>query len=605
MKKRLRILGLLGLFWVAFFVACRALFLFYHFGQTATLSAKEIATIFLLGLRMDLAMTGYWLVLPGLVLSIPYLHRGQGEAIHSVTLFFLLISSIIVVVDLELYTHWGFRINETPLFYIGSGALGSVQPYRLILQTGLLGLLVLLFVFLYWKVMVVRFGDLRPLPLAFAPVMLLITASLIIPIRSSLTVAPLNSGVVYFHKTRAFPNHAGINATWNFFNAVLAQEHMKYSSDFYKGNDSRQILAQLVESTNPSRPLLRLKRPNIILIALESFTSNIIAPLGGKAGVTPNLNRLIPAGVLFDNLFASGDRTDKALVSILSGFPAQPNSSIIKYPEKTEHLPFLPRVLSGLGYHTSFVYGGDIGFANMESYLNTAGFSHITTDDDFDEGFLGSKWGIADQYLFERLLQECDTARGPFFKVALTLSSHEPFDVPMKTVFPGSDENSMFLNASHYTDKCLGELFRQASQRSWWKETLIILIADHGHQYPDPYEFQAKGRFKIPMLWLGGALAVRDSVIHTFADQPDMVNTLLAQVDKVHPEFQFSKDILDRKARPFAVYMFQNGFGYVDPTGEMVYDFDYKVYVLKTAGAEGIKSGSAYIQALFDAYNSL
>jgi len=67
---------------------------------------------------------------------------------------------------------------------------------------------------------------------------------------------------------------------------------------------------------------------------------------------------------------------------------------------------------------------------------------------------MNSKWGVADQYVFERLLQECDTARAPFFKVALTLSSHEPFDVPMKTVFQGADENSMFLNASHYTDKC-------------------------------------------------------------------------------------------------------------------------------------------------------
>jgi len=143
----------------------------------------------------------------------------------------------------------------------------------------------------------VQFVDLQPLSLPFTLVMLLVTASLIIPIRSSLTVAPMNSGVVTSIKQRRFPNHAGINATWNFFNSLLAQEHLNYPSDFHKGTDSRAILAQLEESVNPTRPLLTLKRPNIILIALESFTSNIIEPLGGKAGVTPNLNRLVHEGI--------------------------------------------------------------------------------------------------------------------------------------------------------------------------------------------------------------------------------------------------------------------------------------------------------------------
>jgi len=114
-----------------------------------------------------------------------------------------------------------------------------------------------------------------------------------------------------------------------------------------------------------------------------------------------------------------------------------------------------------------------------------------------------------------------------------------------------------------------------------------------------------RGRFKIPMVWLGGALARRDTVIHTIADQPDIVNTLLSQVDKPHAEFLFSKDILDKKVRPFAVYLFQNGFGYIDATGEAIYNFDSNQYFLNTVSDEGRKNASAYIQALFDAYNSL
>ena len=93
-------------------------------------------------------------------------------------------------------------------------------------------------------------------------------------------------------------------------------------------------------------------------------------PLGGVENITPNLNKLCNEGILFDNFYASGDRTDKGIVSVLSGYPAQPQSSIIKFPSKTQHLPYLTRYLNDLGYHTSFVYGGDIDFSEFQILLN-------------------------------------------------------------------------------------------------------------------------------------------------------------------------------------------------------------------------------------------
>jgi phosphoglycerol transferase MdoB-like AlkP superfamily enzyme len=345
-------------------------------------------------------------------------------------------------------------------------------------------------------------------------------------------------------------------------------------------------------------------RPNILVIILESFTSKIIGPLGGLSDITPNFNRLIREGILFDNFYASGDRTDKGLVSVLSGYPAQPLSSIINYPEKTQHLPHLSRFLQKMGYHNSFVYGGDIGFANMESYLTTGGFSNITEDDAFAQSLDNSKWGVPDHYVFERLLQECDTALHPFFKVMLSLSSHEPFEVPMETVIQGGDERSLFLNACYYTDKSLGTFIEQAKQRPWWNTTMVLITSDHGHRLPNSsQELNEKDRFKIPMLWLGGALIKRDTVVHTLAGQTDIANTLLAQLDGARSDFKFSKNILDKKARPFAIYVFNNGYGYIDPSGESIYDFDLKNFIGQ-AGQENLKEGKAYMQSLFNDYNA-
>ena len=605
LKERIKLFGLQGIFWIAFFVVSRMIFLLYHFDQASSLSIKEIGTILFLGLRMDLAMAGYWMILTGLLLTAPVQNIKFLAHLHLFfTLLLLLLSVTIVIVDLELYSHWGFRMNSTPLFYAGPEAVASVNVIRLMIMFVLFIALLSSFIFFYFKFISKKFASLLPLPIVWAPVMFLITGCLFIPIRSSFSVAPLNTGVVYFHKTKTFPNHAGINVVWNFFRSLSSKDGLKYPGNFFESSHPEEVVSKMVRSESPGPSLLTTAKPNVILIILESFTAKIIEPLGGLPNITPRLNQLVHEGVLFNNFYASGDRTDKGLLAILSAYPAQPLSSIIKFPEKTQSLPYLPKSLANLGYKTSFVYGGDIGFANMESYLTTAGFSHITDDDDFEESLDNSKWGVADHFVFKRLLQESDSAKNPFFKVMLSLSSHEPFEVPMEPVIKGNDERSLFLNSCYYTDKSLGSFIDQAKKTNWWKNTLIVITADHGHRFPNGEELKDKERFKIPMLWLGGAITKQDTIVHTLSGQTDIANTLLGQLGKTQTVFPFSKNILDTQVTPFAVYIFNNGFGYIDPAGESIYDFDYRNYIKQENNAEGIQKGKAYMQSLFNDYNT-
>lgn len=604
MKDRLRFFALLSLFWLTFFVLGRILFLVYLHTQTAALTLNEILTPLALGLRMDAAMTGYWMIITGLVFTVSpfisnravYLIQGGG------TITFLILCSIITVADMELYKHWGFRINSTPLMYLGSEAAGSISPLVLISLVLIFIILFVSFLYLYWKKLAPLLKTLSPLEKKWAPVWLILTAALIIPIRSSFSVAPLNTGFVYFHKTKAFPNHAGINPVWNFLKSVTSDNKRKYPENFVQKYDGD--FHALLHTEEQTTALISTEKPNIIVIILESFTSKIIEPLGGLPNITPELNSLTKEGILFTNFYASGDRTDKGIVSILSGYPAQPRTSIIKYPDKTQSLPYLPKVMEKLGYHTSFVYGGDIGFANMESYLTNAGFSHLTTDDGFDSDIDNSKWGVADHYVFNQLLEECDTALNPFFKVMLSLSSHEPFEVPMEPVIKGSDESSKFLNACYYTDKSLGEFIRQAKKKDWWDNTLIIITADHGHRFPNPDELKEKERFKIPMLWLGGAVAKQDTLIQTFGVQTDISNTLLSQFGIHASDFTFSKNLMAPDAKSFAVYVFNNGYGYVAPDHENIYDFDLQNYLKNEGDEKELPFGKAYMQKLFHDYNS-
>jgi len=589
-------------------VVARICFLVYNADLTSALSWNDIAQSMLYGLRMDASMTGYILMLSGLILIVSVFTQQKWVRylLSGFTILMLLALCIAVVADLELYHHWGFRLNTTPLFYMGSEAAGSAGKGVVVKLIVILILLFAAFLFLYLKYISPHVRALKPTAKKSAIMIFVVTALMVIPIRGGFSVATMNAGQVYFHKTNNFANHAGINVLWNFLSSLQSDVNFLYPEDYFDRNLTETYFQKLYPENDSTVSVLKNKRPNVILIIVEGFTANVIESLGGRKGITPNFNQLSKEGILFTNFYASGDRTDKGLVSILSAFPAQTQRSIIKFPDKTQKLSYLTRKLEVLTYKTSFVYGGDADFANYRSFLTYGGFRNITSDDDFESEYNTSKWGVHDQYLFEQVKKELDTTTldQPFFKTVLTLSSHEPFDVPLKQI-PGEDDASLFLNSCYYTDKYLGEFIAYCKQQPWWDNTLIIITADHGHRLPDKIDSRIREKFHIPLLWLGGAIK-KDTVVNRYAGHTDIANTLLAQLDKPSDDFIFSKDIFGNHTKNFAQYVFIDGYGYLDPEHYIVYDNPGKIYFHK----EGVKKeedtyyGRAYLQTLFLDYNS-
>ena len=608
MRQRLIILGYLAIFWLTFEIIIRALFLLYNHDLTAQLSPGEIFRVFLNGLKMDISLLGYILMASGLFLTLSmfFENRWPYLLLNVVNIFFLVTSTLIASIDLELYRHWGFRLNTAPFFYIKaarSAALGSVEltvVFKLLLLSAAL---IIVFLFLYDRLLLPRIEALQKGKRRGFIVLLIITALMFLPIRGSFSVAPMNTGFVYFHKTNAYANHSAINVVWNFLYNLRKSSHAEYPENILPAPVALTHFRDLYPSNDSTVKVWSHPKPNVILFILESFTADIIEPLGGLKGVTPNLNQLCDEGILFTNFYSSGDRTDKGLVSILSGYPAQPQTSIIKEPAKTQRLPYLNHYMRNLGYRTSFVYGGDIDFANFRSYLTNSNFDHLTADVDFPEDLNQSKWGVHDHFVFHRALQECDTARQPFFKVILSLSSHEPFDVPMIPHFNGLDEESLFLNSCYYTDKSIGDFVIKAKAAPWWKNTVVVFVADHGHRLPGRKELKDKERFRIPMLMIGGPIE-KKSRVDKVSSQTDIANTILAQLDKPQPAFTFSKNIFSPESKSFAVYFFNDGYGFVTEDQYIIYDNIGKQF-LRNDGAneDDLQRSKSYEQILFTDYN--
>ncbi len=609
MRQRLILLLYLGLFWLLFEIVIRALFLVYNVSFTDYLTAGEIFRVFSNGIKMDISLVGYFLMASGLILTVSMLvkSRAPNLVLNTLNIFLVVVCSILAVIDLELYRHWGFRLDTAPLLYLqntGGAAMGSVAVTVVLKLLAITAGLFTASIFAYNRMIVPRVASLVPGKKSGFVVVFLVSAAMFLPVRGSFSVAPMNTGFVYFHKTKAFANHAAINVIWNFLYNLRGSYRMKYPEDLLPRQTAERYFRDFYPAEEGITPRLwSAAKPNIILFILESFTADVIEPLGGRQGIAPNLNKLCSEGALFTNFYSSGDRTDKGVISILSGYPSQPTSSIIKYPAKTQHLPYLNHYMHDLGYHTSFVYGGDVDFANFRSYLTNSRFDHITSNVDFPDAD-ESKWGVHDHIVFNRALAQCDTAKSPFFKVILSLSSHEPFDVPMEPHITGSDEESLFLNSCYYTDKSIGDFMQHAKNSPWWDNTVIIFVADHGHRLPGGKELSDKERYRIPLLMVGGAVR-SDTLIHKFASHTDIPNTLLAQLSAPDSAFRFSKNILAPSSRSFAVYFFNNGYGFVSEDHYLVFDNIGKQFLRNEGGSpEDLDRASAYQQTLFIDYNN-
>jgi phosphoglycerol transferase MdoB-like AlkP superfamily enzyme len=256
-----------------------------------------------------------------------------------------------------------------------------------------------------------------------------------------------------------------------------------------------------------------------------------------------------------------------------------------------------------LGYNTSFTYGGDADFANFRSYLTASSFDEITDVDDFPDSLDASKWGVHDGFMLEKAWDEIEASQSPFFKVILTQSSHEPFDVPAKPFLPPINEKNLFLNSCHYTDSCLGAFLDKLKSSKQWENTVVLLTADHGHRLPGNLPLQNRERFRIPFLITGGAINQKNIVISTIGNQTDIANTLLAQLGEANKDFGFSKNLFADSVKSFSASYYNDGFLRISNNQFAVYDNVIRKFILIEGNKREPEAALAHQQKLYSDYN--
>ena len=545
MKERVIFLIRTYLWTVVVFTVAKLAFMFFcHEGHE--FAHADIYQVTGHGITLDLSTALYIVSLPFLVMMASLWISGRW-IIYTLRVYFLVISfafALAFVADTSLYPFWGFKLDASCLQYLETPteAMASVTT----------GYIIWRFIVLLIATIIILIGYLdaacklrtaceksvsKKSAIYGTIVGILMIPLIVIGIRGGLDESTTNVGQVYFSQNQ-FLNHSAVNPVFNFFASFEKTATNDVTYHFMDDSESQRIVSELYNTQSiDCDTLLTTQTPNIILILLESCGGQF-TEISGRTDVTPNLNRLAHEGIYFSNCYANSWRTDRGTVCTWSGYPSFPTMSVMKMPVKSNTVPNIARTLQQeRGYKTHYIYGGDINFTNMRSYLVAGGFQNLTWKKDYTvEEQNTAKWGVRDDITFETLRQLTTTMHQPFLIGYSTLSSHVPWDVPIQHF---DDE---VLNAFYYLDQCVGNFIEGLRKTDLWDHTLVVMLPDHGIVHNGLNESYPLLNH-IPMIWVGGAVKEARQ-IDLVCNQTDLAATLLGQLGLNHDDYNFSRDVL-------------------------------------------------------------
>lgn len=339
---------------------------------------------------------------------------------------------------------------------------------------------------------------------------------------------------------------------------------------------------------------VKLLGANIILIIVESLSTEYI-----DKGYTPNISNLISKSFYSKNNFANGRRSIEVLPSIMAGIPSLIDKPLYQSQYQANTFYPLPRLLKNRGYETSFFHGGKKGTMEFDSYSYSIGIDKYFSMNDYpDSAHFDNHWGIYDHYFLDFFVKKLSESNSPFFSTIFTLSSHQPYSLPLS--FQNKfDRGSLPIHESiGYIDHALGTFFKQASKEDWFDNTVFIITADHTQKL-ESRDDNYLAQYRVPLIIYSPHKDLSQIEITKVTQHADIMPTIL--------------DILDIDSKfklPFGASVFSRNKGRVinkTSSGYYLYDGDdlvsfdlNKVTYQKRENKELYLELKAYIQYLFN-----
>lgn len=595
----------------------------YHTRLFAAEGVKtgEALLAFWYALKLDTATAGYILIIPVLILFIQGLFGANWlNTVNKVySILVILAWSVITSVELASFSEWKYKLNTGAFMHLHN----AKEAYYSISAGQFFSLLIVLIILtggsylIYTKIFYIKIRD-KVRPLIF-PILFLIFSipSLFIMLRGGFNDISISESAA-FYSNHSVLNWSSVNSGYHFAVNVMETSRYKKSNNykFYAEDEAEKTVDSILKTEKDTTVfILRDKRPNIVILLMESWTADLMESMGGRPDVTPNFANLEKEGLLFTQFYCSGNRSHEGTASLLGGLPALPYTTFTANPVKFSKLPSLVKILNNAGYRSSFYYGGQLDYGNMRAYLHYNQFHDLIEEKDIESRIPRGRLGVHDEYMYQRHIKDLKNATEPFFSVLFTLSSHSPYDYPMEDVIDWAGTENKFMNSAHYADKCLGEYFEMAKQQAWYDNTIFIIVADHGHNSFKNWRYESYEYHRIPLFFYGNMLKeeYRGIKIDRIADNSSIAKTLLNQLELPADEFKWGSDLFNPFSPEFAYIVLNDGYAWKSPEGEIVYSMMWKHFYKKdfpegTKPAQTdsfIREAKSYVQVLFQEFLEL
>ena len=621
MKRYVIYLVKILIFLLVLFAAMRVIFIFnyWQYVKVANIPFVEILKGFYKALPLDVATACFIIPLPALVMFICTCFNKNISYRWMRWYFYIIIALYILAVmgEIGVYGEWRTKLSYKALMYLKEPAevFNSSSTKQTVLLVSLWACFTLLFSWWYVKWIEPSPGEYvqhKDHIATYISVFVVSFGMMFLGMRGGFGEIPLSTSSGYFSKYKIV-NVMTVNPAYNLMENISNALKVKDNAHFnYMDFETAKKITEETHRVecDSTVKVLKTERPNVVIVLLESWSGDLIESLGGDPSITPNFHELEKDGLLFTNFYASADRSQQAIASIIGGLPGLPVTTITNHQEKYYAIPSLTQALDSIDYYTSFYFGGELNYGNILSYLRENEFDRIVEGKDVTESFRKGKLGIPDTDMMPWAAQDFCSQPEPFFTILFTLSTHSPYDYPKGyfTELEWPQLEKVYVNSGKYTDVALKMFVDKAKQQPWYNNTLFIFVADHSHPSYKDHPLESFAYHRIPMLFYGEPLqdSLRGKTFDKICGNTDIPATLLAQLGRQHSQFFWSKDVFNTCYRPFAFFELYSGLGWKTVEGEFVTsqeDCTTTNTFPKALSDSLVRQGKAYMQYHFDLFN--
>ena len=596
-------------FWIINFHVERIFFLVIHGSKFSEANFSEIISVFFQSFRLDIATASILSVIPILVWIVwSYVRNKALKLIFwTVMIIELIVVSLIHSGEVNVYHEWNHKLTSRVFMHLSNPdeVFRTAEGGTQFLFFGLLLAEVGIGIFLL-KLMKFNPVDLQK-KWIHLPIGLVYLICCVIFARGGVQQIPINVDSAYFSQ-KSIVNDLSVNSTYYFGNSYLLFNRNDLENHLPKIQP--KVASSVADSLykfdrNHTNYILEDSKPNVVFVILESWSASAVGCMSDTKGLTPNFDKLASEGFLFQNVYATNTTSEIGNTSIFSGYPAIPEVAISLEPEKNRKLPSINQTLKKIGYSSHYLFSGDLKYGNIQGYLTQHQFDELADEKNFPSGLTKGKLNYFDEDLYALFLQKINKTKQPFMHCAFTGSTHSPFDYPKRKGWQKwTGKESDYMNSVYYADWAIGQFIEKAKKESWYKNTIFVFVADHGHHSHTITSPNQSLFFRIPLLIFGEPLKkeFRGKQNNTIGSQSDIAATLLHQLRQSNTNFKFSKDLLSPTVNSFAFHATIRGYGFVSENGSCLYNLDSKRYLENFYDPSNFNIEKRKSEALFVTY---